>query len=132
MKFKDDYHATLFWVIMQKMKYKDEFHKSVAYLIALDDVCRNHVEEIFDFKKDCISPKCLKEAWQTGTSKKTTRLAFNLWNGQCIDGEAYTDENGYKNELLNSYYSVANIFHCSYALYYWEAIKLRYPEYTEE
>lgn len=60
MKFKDEYHETLFWVIMQKMKYH-AFHKSVAYLISLDNVCQNHVEEIFDFRKDLIKPLCLNK-----------------------------------------------------------------------
>lgn len=26
-------------------------------------------------------------------------------------------------------YSVSDIFNCSYAMYFWEGIKLRYPEY---
>lgn len=132
MKFKNEYHETLFWVIMQKMKYKDDFHTTVAYLIALDPVCQNHVEEMFDFKKDHINPKCIKEAWQTGISKKTTRLAFNLWNNHCTDGDTYTKDNGYEDELPSRYYSVADIFCCPYASYYLEAVKIRYPEYTME
>lgn len=132
MKFKDEYHETLFWVIMQKMNCKDVYHQSVAYLIALDSVCQNHVEDMFDFKKNCIKPNCLDKGWQTGISKKTTRLAFNLWNGYCTDGGTYTNEDGYEDELPSSYYAVDNIFCCSYAPYYWEAIKLRYPEYTAE
>ena len=54
MKFKDNYHETLFCVIMQKMNCKDVYRQTVAYLIALDSVCRNHVEEMFNFKEQCI------------------------------------------------------------------------------
>lgn len=133
MKFRDEYHETLFWVIMQKMGSKDVYYTPVAYLIALDSVCRNHVEEIFDFKRQCIKPECLNECWQTGTSKKTTRLAFNLWNGEnCSDGETYTDKDGYEVELPSRKYSVSDIFCCEYAPYYWEAVKIRYPEYANE
>lgn len=132
MKFKDEYHETLFRVIMQKMSSKDEFYTPVAYLIALDSVCQNHVEEIFDFKRQCIKPECFKKPWQTSTSKKTTRLAFNLWNGaNCSDGETYTDKDGYERDLPSRYYSVSAIFCCSYAPYYWEAVKIRYPKYTD-
>lgn len=131
MKFKDEYHETLFRVIMQKMQSKDVYHQTVAYLIALDDVCKKHVEEIFDFKENVIKTESLKKAWQTGTSKKTTRLAFNLWNGWDTDGESYTDDDGYMNSLPSRYYTVDNIFCCSYAPYYWEAVKIRYPEYTD-
>lgn len=131
MKFKDEYHETLFWVIIKKMNCKDVYSQSVAYLIALDSVCRNHVEEIFDFNENIIRRESLHKDWQTSTSMKTTRLAFNLWNDCCTDGEIYTDKNGYKDYLPSGRYSVSDIFCCSYALYYWEAVKLRYPEYTE-
>ncbi len=122
MKFRDEYHETLFWVIMQKMNCDDVYHQSVAYLIALDDVCRDHVEELYDFEERCIVPESLEKGWQTGTSLQTTRLAFNLWNGYCIDLES---------DLPSSDYSVSEIFCCPYAPYYWEAVKIRYPKYTE-
>ncbi len=131
MKFKDEYHEILFWIIMQKMNCNDVYSQSVAYLIALDDVCRNHIEEIFDFKENLIRRESLHKGWQTGTSKKTTRLTFNLWNGCCTDGEIYTDKNGDKNYLPSGRYSVSDIFCCSYAPYYWEAVKIRYPEYAD-
>ncbi len=132
MRFKNEYHETLFWVIMQKMKCNDVYSRSVAYLIALDSVCRNHVEDMFDFKENIIRHDSLNASWQTGTSMKTTRLAFNLWNSCCTDGEIYTDKEGYKEYLPSESYSVAEIFCCGYAPYYWEAIKIRYPEYTVE
>lgn len=121
MKFKDKYQETLFYLIMQKMNCNDVYRQSVAYLIALDDVCRDHVEEIYDFEEQCINPKCLEKAWQTGTSRKTIRLAFNL----------YTDSTCWCNDDEVSACSVSDIFCCSYAPYYWEAVKIRYPEYTK-
>lgn len=121
MIFKDEYHETLFWVIMQKMNCDDVYYTSLAYLIALDDVCRSHVEELFDFEEGCIVPESLEKAWQTGTSLKTTRLAYNL----------FTDGVRWCNDDKVSYCSVSDIFCCSYAPYYWEAVKIRYPEYTE-
>ncbi len=120
MKFKDEYHETLFWVIMEKMNRKDVYHKSLAYLIALDDVCRNHVEDMYDFKTRCIK-KCLGKAWQTSTSIKTTLLAFNLFT----DGTMWCPKD------LKGCCTPSDIFCCSYAPYYWEAVKIRYPEYTD-
>ncbi len=121
MKFKDEYHETLFWVIMEKMTRKDVYHQSLAYLIALDDVCRNHVEEIYDFEERCINPDSLVEPWQTSTSIKTILLAFNLFTGHsdwCPEG-------------LKSGFTPSDIFCCEYAPYYWEAIKIRYPKYAD-
>lgn len=131
MKFKDKYHETLFCFIMQKMKSQDVYHRAVAYLIALDDVCRNHVEDMFNFTEDVIVTESLNKGWQTGTSKRTARLAFNLWNGWDTDGESYTDDDGCMCSLPSRDYTVDNIFCCPYAPYYWEAVKIRYPEYAE-
>lgn len=122
MKFKDEYHETLFWVIMQKMNRKDVYHKSLAYLIALDSVCRNHVEETYDFEERCINPECLEKAWQTSTSIRTILLAFNLFTGH----------SDWCPEELKSRCTPSDIFCCEYAPYYWEAVKIRYPEYNNE
>lgn len=130
MKFNNEEHEKAFIDILKRMHSNDCYHQSVAYLFALDKVCRGHIEDVFDFQEDIIKRSGLNKSWQTGTSKKTTRLAFNLWNNCTTDGDSYTDEKGYENELPSPYYSVAEIFCCSYAPFYYEAIKLRYPEYT--
>lgn len=121
-----NYEATL-----NLMKPKDCYHKSLAYLLTLDTVCYEHIRELFDFLDNSIIPEGLYAAWQTSTSKRTSRLAFNLWNGYCSDGETYIANDGFEDDLPSSYYSVSSIFCCQYAPYYWEAIKLRYPEFTE-
>lgn len=98
----------------------DEYRYAVAYLLALDPCCRAHYKDIFDFSEGVIKPEGLHNAWQTGTSTKTTRLMFNLWNGYC----------GEDTEEQSSLYAPEHIFACRYAPYYWQAIKLRYPLYT--
>lgn len=132
MKFYDDKHEQLYKDLCGRMKYLDEYHKAVAYLLSLDNVVRGHIRDVFDFEEDVIIREGLNKAWQTGTSKKTIRLAFNLWNGCTSDGEEYTDENGYTSDLPSRYYAPDEIFCCSYAPYYWEAIKIRYPLYSGE
>lgn len=129
--FKDDEHQRLYEEILSKMKRADSYHSAVAYLLSLDTVLREHIGEVFDFAEDGIKPEGLNRAFQTGSSRKTTRLAFNLWNGYYTDGETYTDKAGYVVDLPSSYYSPEQIFCSSYAPYYWQAIKLRYPNYTE-
>lgn len=77
-------------------------------------------------KKGEINIDSLQTAWQTSTSKKTTRLAFNLWNSS----NNYDSEEDLENRIVSKRYNVSEIFCCSYAPYFWEAIKIRYPEYT--
>lgn len=97
---------------------RDPYRSAVAYLIALDCVLYEHMQDVFDFDEGVILPDCLHKGWQTGTSMKTTRLAFNLWNGYSYEP---------KEETPSSYYTPNEIFCCGqYAPYYWQAIKLRF------
>lgn len=49
MIFRDKQHEELFCEIYNRMRTHDCYYKPVAYLIALDRVCREHIEDIFDF-----------------------------------------------------------------------------------
>lgn len=137
--FSGKKHEDLFYELFKQMKRKDCYHGSAAYLLSLDNVVQDHIHRVFDFKEDVIKPECLYEAWQTGTSKKTTRLLFNLWNGTFKDperpaeDEEEPDEDEAEQERARTamYYTIDEIFSCSYAPYYWQAIQLRFPEYSE-
>lgn len=125
MLFKDSDHENRYSELCSRMKYLDEYHSAAAYLIALDNVCRQHSTDIFDFQEDVIYPECLRAEWQTSTSRKTCRLLFNLWNGYNAEGEPIEDE------TASPYYTPEQLFSCSYAPYYWQAIQLRFPCYAE-
>ena len=124
MIFIDDKHKEAFYRILDKMhlNYSDPERIALAYLLSLNEDCRNHIKDLYDFEERVILPEGLNEEWQTHTSIKTTRLAFNLYNGYSYDEQEETSE----------YYTPVHLFACSYAPYFWEAIKIRYPEYTEE
>lgn len=132
MKYLSKEHEQFFKKFCSMMKNLDVYHLPVAYLLALDRCCREHHNDIFNFEEDAIICEGLHHGWQTGTSRKTTRLIFNLWNGCCCDGDTCNDENGYETDKPSPYYAVDEIFSCCLAPFYWEAIKLRYPEYTSE
>lgn len=123
MKFIDETHEKAYIALLQKMNasVRDVYRQALAYLITADSVCRKHIEQMYDFAERCIISECLAEDWQTGTSLKTCRLAFNLFNG----GLGWCDEEDRR--LVTP----VEIFCCELAPYYWEAIKLRYPEYTD-
>lgn len=53
-------------------------------------------------------------------------MALNLWNPSIV----YDSEADIENEQASSHYAPSEIFCCSYAPYFWESIKIRYPEYT--
>lgn len=97
----------------------DSYHQAFFYCVGISDTTRRNVERIFDFKQGHIRPEGLHEGWQTGSSIRLTRLAFNLWNGYTERGD----------EQMSTPYE---IFDCGYAPYFFEAIRLKYPEYCQE
>ena len=87
MIFYDDEHEELFNKLCKKMPYLDGYHLSLAYLLTMDAVLRYHIGALYDVKKDVIIFDGLNKPFQTHTSLKTTRLAFNLWNGTVYDSD---------------------------------------------
>ena len=134
MIFKDNKHENAFYQILDKMQltYSDTERVALAYLLALNEDCCKHISDLYDFEEKIILVEGLDKAWQTHTSLKTARMAFNLYNGYCYDNKTYIGSDGQERDLPSEYYSPVHLFACSNAPYYWEAIKLRYPEYTEE
>lgn len=148
IKFRNEEHENRFYKILARMNSGDVYHTSVAYLLALDSDCYNHIGSLFDFSENLIKPNgALTQAWQTGTSSKTTRLMFNLWCllpfdaarpcaalGQlhqhpcwCSIGEDYDSELNVIKDSARKY-TVDEIFSSSLAVWYFEAVKLRYPK----
>ena len=127
IKFSMETHEKNFYEVRAAMSRasdfkigQDPYRNCVAYLISLDRVVYEHRNDIFNFNEGLIIPEGLHHGWQTGSSRKTSRLIFNLWNGYCYDNKQ--DES-----KPSRYYSVEDIFSVSeYAPYYWEAVKLRF------
>ena len=132
IKFRNMTHETNYRFICTLMKKSDIERKVLAYLFSLDVVCCIHIREIYDFDENTIIPNALDKEWQTSTSRKTTRLAFNLFNGCCSDGETYIGSDTFEELLPSAYFTPVNLFCCEYAPYYIEALKMRFPEYFKE
>lgn len=120
LEFINNTHAGAFDKLIDRMGNTDVYHAALAYLITLDGVCRKHINSIYDFSQGCIKPECLQESWQTSTTLKTCRLAFNLYTNGVLWCE-FEDKH---------HCTPSEIFCCDLAPYYWQAIRLRYPEYT--
>ena len=129
IKFRDEDHERNYNFILDMMPYSDIERKALAYLFALDTVCFEHIRDLYDFSDNRIMLSGLKKDWQTGTSGRTTRLAFNLYNRHCSDGETYIGSDGTEDSLPSACYSPAYLFCCEYAKYYVEALKIKFPEW---
>ena len=131
IKFRDEEHERNYNFILDMMLYSDIERKALAYLFALDTVCFEHIRDLYDFSDNRIMLSGLEKDWQTGTSGRTTRLAFNLYNGYCSDGETYIGSDGTEDSLPSAYYSPVYLFCCEYAKFYVEALRIRFPEFFE-
>ena len=130
MKFASKEHQK-FWLEkfdeMIQLRKTDVYYKSIIYTLGMCETTRKNFDDIFNLKSGEINIDALQGKYQTGTSKKVTRLAFSLWNGCNFDREQDIE-----NKNLSANYNVSEIFSCSYAPYFYEAIKIRFPEYTRE
>ncbi len=102
----------------------DVYYKALFYVLGLTAETQNNINTLYDYDDNCIKHSGLHMGWQTNTSKKVTRLAFNLFNGTVHDSEEDFESN-----KVSSRYAVDKIFCCGLAPFFWEAIKIRYPDY---
>ena len=120
-KHKEFYENTLKQI--EEFRKTDVYYRSFIYTLGINPITRKHINEIFDLLRGEIHKDSLGKSWQTGISKKVTELAFNLWN----DNLSEKQEN-----QVSAEYSVSHLFGCAYAPYFYEAVKLRFPEYIKE
>jgi len=125
--FKNKEHEKFYIEYLPKCRYQDAYHKALVYCLGIDEDTRKCVNRIYDFKTGCVKTESLQEGWITSGSAKIVRMAFNLYCNGTPSVSDYDDAE----EQLKEYrcYTVEDLFCCGYARYFWEAIKIRYPEY---
>lgn len=123
-KFKDlDHHQFYEGNIRMTHSHRDPYRQALFYLLGLTEQTRQHIRDLYDYEEGSIRLSAISESWQTGTTVKLTRLAFNLYNGYNGD-----EQDGRDN---NRNYSPYFLFDTGLLHYIFEAIQLRYPEYAK-
>ena len=117
--FKDAEHATFYRRALERSGTADAYHKAFFYVMGIAAETRANINQMFDFKNDCIVPEGMHGGWQTSGTVKVCHLAFNLWNNYVEEGreKSFTPE---------------DLFCCEFAPYFMEGIKVRYPEYCRD
>ncbi|WP_025845213.1 DUF6075 family protein [Paenibacillus ehimensis] len=120
-KFKDlEHHQFYEGNIRMTRSQQDPYRQALFYLLGLTSQTRRHIRDLYDFEESSIRLEGLQQGWQTSSTVKLTRLAFNLYNGYTGDAELGAPRN----------YSPYFIFDTGLLPYFFEAIKLRFPEYA--
>lgn len=105
--------------MMSRSKVNDTYHRAFFYVMGIAGETRNNINQMFDFKNDCIVPEGMHGGWQTSGTVKVCHLAFNLWNGYAEEGR-------------ERYFTPEELFCCEFAPYFMEGIQVRYPEYCRD
>lgn len=130
MVFADEEHEKFYYEKLEQARHQDCYHKALIYVLGISEDTRNHFSQIYDIKTGNIKTDCLYQGWQTSGSVIVIRLAFNLYTDTTPSVNDYKSRDGKMKECRK--YSVSDIFNCGYAMYFWQGIKLRYPEYCRK
>ena len=127
--FSSKAHRDFFLQSVKMCRKTDVYHVSLIYCLGMDRDTRDKINRIYDFSTGYVKTECLKEGWQTSGSLRIVLLAFNLYTSSV---PSVCDHENLEEQLAECIrYSVDELFCCAYAPYFWQAIKLRYPEYCQ-
>lgn len=125
--FRNQEHVDFYEKMIKKCRCQDVYHQALVYCLGIDRDTRAAVESIYDFEAGNLKTECLNEGWITSGSAKIIRLAFNLYNNGTPSIYDYEDPEDKLRECQR--YTVEDLLCCGYLKYFWEAVKIRYPEY---
>jgi len=125
--FNGKEHEEFFYYYLQKCRRHDAYHAALVYCLGISRDTRENITRIYDFKNGLVKPECLSEGWQTSGSRRIVHLAFNLYCNGTPSVYGFEDSEEQLDECKE--YAVDEIFCCGYAPLFWQAIKIRYPEY---
>ena len=128
--FISDAHEKFYYEKLKEVRYQDVYHKALCYCLGICNDTRENVYRIYDFKTGNVKTECLHEGWQTSGSQRVVRMAFNLYCNGTPSVYDYDDAEEQLSEC--KLYSVEDLFCCGYALFFWQAIQIRYPEYVKD
>ena len=129
IKFESFEHKEFYMNHIKKCRYKDVYHEALIYTLGISSDTRRHIHEIYNFESGCVNGECLHNGWITSGSARVIRFAFNLYNGGAPTTIPISEED--TDAIIQEYreYLPTNLFCCSYAPYFLEALKVRFPEY---
>lgn len=129
INFYDKEHKKFYYEKLEQARCQDCYHKALIYILGISRDTREHFDQIYNIKTGYINTKCLQQGWQTSGSVKVIRIAFNLYTDTTPSIDDYSKKDQQIEECME--YSISDIFCCGYAPYFWEGIKLRYPDYCQ-
>ena len=112
IRFNGTAHRDFFLENMNKCSVNDSYHRAFFYVMGIASETRANINQMFDFKNDCINPDGMHGGWQTSGTVRVCRLAFNLWNSYTdMDSpQSFTPEDLFCCESRSGIPNIAGIF----------------------
>ena len=101
IKYINTEHYNRFIPLLATMFSQDSLHIATAYILAFPGILP---ADLYNFAEDHIIYNGLQKEWQTHTTRKCTRLLYNLWN------QTYIDQSSSNRAESSYFYSVDAIF----------------------
>lgn len=118
MIFKDNQHHSFFLKNIESThSEKDPYRRALFYALGLTKETRKYVNRLYDFEENGIRIEGLEDPWQTGTTMRICRLAFNLYNGSCAE---------FDESERTAKYTPYWLFGGDLTIYMLEAVKVRF------
>ena len=78
IKFRDTAHRDFFLENMMKCRVNDCYHRAFFYVMGIASETRANINQMFNFKEDCIEPEGMHGGWQTSGTVKVCHLATGM------------------------------------------------------
>ncbi|MDD3137993.1 MAG: DUF6075 family protein [Lachnospiraceae bacterium] len=130
IEFASENHRDFYEEYLLQCRHQDVYHKALIYCVGISADTRNHFHSIYDIERGYVKTECLREGWITSGSSRIVRMAFNLYCNGTPSANDYEDAEEQMDEMRA--YTVEDLFCCEYASYFWQAVKIRYPEYCSK
>lgn len=81
IKFRGTAHRDFFLENMMKCRVNDCYHRAFFYVMGIASETRANINQMFNFKEDCIEPEGMHGGWQTSGTVKVCHLALIFGTG---------------------------------------------------
>ena len=81
IKFRDTAHRDFFLENMMKCRVNDCYHRAFFYVMGIASETRANINQMFNFKEDCIEPKGMHGGWQTSGQSRSAILLLTFGTG---------------------------------------------------
>jgi len=128
IKFMNKEHLEFYNAKVQELNlYNDRERRALIYVLSLTANCRKNFKDCFEGYY--IKVDALNHPWVTSDDARAIRFGFGLFSDNLPTVDACSSNRRLREERR---YNAADLFCCRLVPFFYEAVKIRYPEYFNE